>query len=199
MAGEGHFLEEGAKWCRVQDLLPMGSVLRSLGVRDAAVSRGTLFEGMIVHALHARYLIVSWRLEKEWVPLKDVLAGAVSEADGAKLQDIKVNASQGVCRPDDPTGGTAAQARGVTWYAPRIAASPDAYLWCRREDGGEYPMAVHLRRKGETSEPCDPKPRKRKGGVVGLLIQQQAQVLADAVGMVPVDASALSIGDWLWA
>jgi hypothetical protein len=203
LAGELSFVDEGAKWCQVQELVPIDHVMRVIGV-SGAVNRGPPFERIVVHSVHARYLIVSWRLEQEWVPLSDVLVGAVSKADRRKLKGVDVNLSNGVCCPDDPTYATANKCR-LTWCVGKKTAHHDAYLWCRRR-GREYPVPVQIRHGAEKSignlrKTLQTKQSKRKkdADIVGplLVVNQNAHVLDDA-GMVAVNATAMSNCDWLW-
>jgi hypothetical protein len=180
------------------------------------VDRGVPFERIIAHALHARYLIVSWRMANEWVLLSEVLLGAVSDSnDVTKLAGIEVNLSKGIHCPEDPTYSSAAakeeHQKKLTWCNSNKNAHHDAYLWCRggnvsAEDKLGYPVPIQLRHgtpktMQELADTQQMQQSKGKGSksIAGvLLVVNQCDQELDGPSMIAVNGSEMSICSWLF-
>jgi hypothetical protein len=118
-------------------------------LRSSPDKRGCLFEKPFLHSLYARYLLVWWRKlrtpsstgqfltptgpDSGWVPLGEVLAGALSAEGRAKLQGIEVCLQDGLQNPESKSGDyNCALANSVTWTGGvNPSAHHDAYIWCR--------------------------------------------------------------------
>ncbi len=108
-----------------------------LKLRTSPDVRATLIEKPFLYSLYARYLLVLWKNQRAtrasgWVPLEEVLAGAVSDAGGMNLKGIEVCLKRGV--EESPRHGDDKHARPdtVTWTGgANRSPHHDAYLWCR--------------------------------------------------------------------
>jgi hypothetical protein len=123
-------------------------------IRSLPNARCLHFEEPFLHSVYARYLLVWWRQQREfcnnsaWVPLEEVLVGALSKDDEIRLKGIEVSLKGGVA--DTPRSGDYGHAvqDSVTWASSKNrTAHHDAYLWCRVAGSKDAcPMALRLRR-----------------------------------------------------